>query len=237
MQVTTVSFFRFDGFWNQFWAFRHMGFARRPLRCLPGLEFFKLLGIGRRRGFHPAPNWGAYCILATWSSLDAARENIESSRIFDGYRSHATEDWTLYLSTVRSRGRWDQRQPFTPYGHCLVEPPVGILTRASISWWRARSFWSSVPAVSDMCLEQSAVRFTIGMGEWPVSHLTTFSVWEDFESLKNFAYTDGHHRRVMLRARREKWFEEELFVRFRILGTRGSWHGANPLNGLRLADS
>lgn len=236
MQVTSISFFRFEGLWNKFWAFEHMGLARRPLRRLPGLTFLKMMGVGRGAGFNPAPNFGAYAFLATWTSMEAARDAVQSSRIFRRYDAHAAESWTIFLSASRSRGAWNRQHPFAIESELPASEPVGILTRASISWRRVWTFWGSVPPVSSMVLGAPGLRFNIGMGEWPISQLMTFSVWDDFEAAKSFAYRDGAHRRAMQRARTDGWFSEDLFVRFRLLGATGTWKGADPLAGLTLTD-
>jgi len=229
MKVTTLSFFRFEGFWNKLWALVQMGLARRPLRSLPGIGFSKLLGIGRGSGFHPAPNFAAYSLLATWDSIEQAREQVFDSAIYRRYHARSAETWTLFLCSARSRGSWDRQAPFAVEATLGPSEPVGILTRASIDWRRLLRFWRSVPRVSASSFASPAIRFNVGMGELPVVQLMTFSLWDDFASAKTFAYGVGNHKETMLRARSEGWFAEELFVRFRILGAEGTWHGVDPL--------
>jgi len=228
MQVTTLSFFRFEGLWNKFWAFEHMGLAARPLRRLPGLQFLKMMGVGRP-GYNPLPDFSRYAFLATWSSLDTAREQIRASRIYNRYYDHAAESWTVFLTATRARGVWNGRAPFELDAPLHSTEPVGILTRAAINWRRLFRFWGSVPPVSRFSIAAPSLRFQIGMGEWPVSQLMTFSIWNDFAAAKSFAYGDGAHRQAMLQARRDGWFSEDLFVRFRLVGSHGTWGGVDPL--------
>lgn len=229
MQVTTLAFFRFEGFWNQFWAFFQMGLAKRHVRRLPGVGFYKLMGTGRRSGFDPAPNFGIYACLVTWDSMETARTQVRQSAVFERFRARAVESWVVFLSAARSRGSWDRKSPFAVESTLPPGEPVGILTRASIARRRLIRFWKSVPEVSGASFESAALRFNIGLGEWPVVRLMTFSVWDDFSAAKAYAYHDGAHRRTMERARAEGWFAEELFVRFRVLDAVGTWYGVNPL--------
>lgn len=44
-----------------------------------------------------------------------------------------------------------------------------------------------------------------------------------------FARGDTPHGKAIRAAREEGWFTEELYARFRLLGTEGSWMGKDPL--------
>ena len=229
MQVTTLSFFRFEGIVNKIWALVHMGLARGPFRRLQGIRFLKLLGVGRLGGFHPAPNFGVYSVLATWDSMDEARRHVFESRIYRRYQDRAVESWVVFLSAARAHGAWDRRAPFAVESSLDAEAPVGVLTRATISWRRLLTFWRSVPRVAAHGDRAPSLRFSIGMGELPFVQLMTFSLWDDLAAARAFAYRDGDHRDTMRRARAEGWFAEELFVRFRVLETTGTWFGVDPL--------
>ena len=228
MQVTTLSFFRFDAFWHRFWAFVHMGLAPAKLRRVPEIDFFKVLGTGRGAGFDPAPNFRVYAILATWPSREAAHRGFDSPA-YRAYADKASETWHVLLSAIQGHGTWDRREPFAIHKSGQPPRPIGVLTRASIRWSRLWPFWRSVPAVSATTHGAERLRFRIGMGERPVLQLMTFSVWDDVASVKAFAYAKGHHRATLKKARDDGWFSEELFARFRILETRGSWEGRDPL--------
>ena len=49
--------------------------------------------------------------------------------------------------------------------------------------------------------------------------------------MKQFAYSMQEHAEVIRKTRKEDWYSEEMFVRFIIVGSRGSLHGKNPLAG------
>jgi hypothetical protein len=48
--------------------------------------------------------------------------------------------------------------------------------------------------------------------------------------MQAFAYASPAHREVIRRTRDERWYAEELFARFRLLGTEGTLNGKDPLN-------
>ncbi len=60
----------------------------------------------------------------------------------------------------------------------------------------------------------------------------TLSVWRSGAAMRGWAYRTPEHAEVVRRTRAEGWYSEELFARFRLLGTRGSWGGGDPLAGL-----
>jgi spheroidene monooxygenase len=233
--VTTISFFRFEGFWNRVWAFVHVQLAKGPLRRSRGVRFAKVMGTGHGRGFDLWPNFSVYAVLVTWSSLEEARQGFADTPMLDRYRRRSVEQWTVFLGARRSVGSWDRRTPFEAARPQAREGPVGILTRASIRWRHVVAFWRSVPAVSRATAQQAGLCFQMGMGELPVFSLTTFSVWDGQHPMRCFAYHPGPHRDTMVRARQDGWFKEDLFARFEILASVGTWEGRDPLQGLLTA--
>ncbi len=229
MQVVTISFFRFGGLRNQLWAFSQMQFSRRPLRRIPGIGFSKLFGTGTRESFHPLPNFSVYCILATWPSEAHAKQQIAEHAVFQRYRAHSAENWTVYLSPVHSWGRWDGIEPFESGVSDQAPQPIGVLTRATVKLGHLHQFWKSVPDISDDTTKQDSLVFKMGMGEVPWVQQVTFSVWEDLETMRHFAYKSRFHRDAVKNARTLKWFKEELFARFTILDAEGHWNGGAPL--------
>jgi len=60
----------------------------------------------------------------------------------------------------------------------------------------------------------------------------TFSVWDSARAMQDYAYKDARHREVIQLTRREQWYGEELFARFRVLHSIGTLNGQPPLAGL-----
>jgi spheroidene monooxygenase len=79
------------------------------------------------------------------------------------------------------------------------------------------------------------VIFKIGIGEVPWLQQVTFSIWPDSATMAAFARSDGAHAQAIRAVREGGWFREELYARFRVLGDVGSWNGASPLAGLKVA--
>jgi spheroidene monooxygenase len=110
---------------------------------------------------------------------------------------------------------------------------VAALTRASIKPSVAMKFWNRVPDISRMIGADTNVAFKIGIGEVPLLHQITFSIWPDVASMADFARTNGPHAAAIKAVREGSWFSEELYARFAILGDTGTWGGISPLNTLR----
>lgn len=238
ISTVTLSLFRFAGPWSRFWAISQMALAQRPLRREPDLRFFKLCGSGTGEGFTPKPDWQVWAILAVWSSESAARRAVAESPVWRRWQAKARESLTIFLDPVSARGSWSGVNPFladaaTPR-HAPDEPVVA-LTRATLRPRHLGGFWRRVPGISDAIGVNPDVTFKIGIGEVPFLHQVTFSIWPDARTLSAFAHADGPHARAVRAVRSEGWFSEELYARFRLIGTQGSWGGVDPLAHLPAA--
>lgn len=232
MQTVTLSLFRFESTFARLWAFAMMGFARPAMARIPGLSFWKLCGSGTGEGFTPKPNLSVYAILCVWPDRDTANARIESARIFRRYRSRAEESYTLYLSPIASRGAWSGVSPFKADG-TPPKGPLAAMTRATIKPHILSNFWGRVPDISAVIGQDPNVVFKIGIGEVPFLHQVTFSIWPDTQTMAAFARdVSGPHAQAIQAVRDGKWFREELYARFRILGDAGTWNGARPLERL-----
>jgi len=234
IQTVTLSFFRFGPGLPRVWAFAMMGLARLSLRRVPDLRFWKLCGSGTGEGFTPRPNTAVYAILATWPDQATARARLNDAGVFRRYRARADEAWTVFLAPVSARGAWSGVAPFAPDGP-VPDGPLAVLTRASLRPAVALRFWRRVPDISRVIGSDRNVAFKIGIGEVPLLHQVTFSIWPDRQSMSDFTLAHGPHARAIRAVREGDWFREELYARFRILGDAGSWHGAHPLQELDLS--
>ena len=70
---------------------------------------------------------------------------------------------------------------------------------------------------------------SVGIGEVPWIKQATFSIWESKEQMKQFAYKMQEHAEVIRKTRKENWYSEDMFVRFKILASYGSLQGHDPL--------
>ncbi|MFN3846061.1 MAG: spheroidene monooxygenase [Paracoccaceae bacterium] len=229
MPVATLSLFRFVGLGPRLWVLGQMGAARLRLREERRALFWKLCGSGTGQGFTPKPNWGVWAILATWPDEATARDAVAHSPVHARWRGKAAESWTLFLKPVSARGSWSGVNPFLPDGSVSQNGPVVALTRATVRPLRALEFWNRVPDISAVIGADPNVAFKIGIGEVPLLHQVTFSVWPDVASMACFARGNGPHGQAIRAVRDGNWFAEELYARFALLGTVGRWDGGDPL--------
>ena len=220
---------------RQRWGLAQMGTSPPVLQRVPGLKFFKLLGSGARNGFGLWPNLRRYGLMAVWDDAAAAAAFYALHPLWQVYQERSEELWTLQLAPLKSQGLWDGKTPFdyaptTPLA--VDDAPIAVLTRASIRWRKAPRFWQFVEPTSAGLAQAVGVRAAIGLGELPVVRQATFSVWESARAMQEYAYRDARHREVIQLTRREKWYTEEMFARFRVLSSTGTLDGIDPLAGL-----
>lgn len=208
-----------------------MGSDPQELRQVPGLRFFRLLGTGRGSTLTLSANLLRWARFAVWSSAEAM-EDFEAGSWRAEERAQARESCTLVLRPERWRGYWGGVDPF---GAVLPHPagspvgPVAVLTRAAIRPSRLVRFWRAVPDSQRHLKAQPGLLAAIGIGEVPVLHQATFSVWRCTKDMQAFAYGSAEHRDVIARTHREAWYREELFARFAVLEVRGLWDGQDLL--------
>lgn len=206
-----------------------MGAARLSFMRMPEVGFWKLCGSGTGEGFTPRPNTAVWAILATWPDPQTARRMIDSAPVYRRWRSHAVESWTILLEPTSARGVWAGVAPFSVVDSAPLDGPIVALTRATMRLSTFLRFWRRVPDISAAIGQDPNVIFKIGIGEVPLLHQVTFSIWPDTQTMAHFARGDGPHGRAIAAVRREGWFREELYARFRILDDWGTWGGVSPL--------
>jgi hypothetical protein len=227
--LATFSLFAFRGA-ARAWAFAQMGLARPLVASAPGLRFWKLLGSGQGAGFSLRPNFSRYALFAVWETDEAARAFLADSDFARRYHARAEEVWTVRMRPVAAKGAWSGASPLHPLD-AASEGPVAVLTRATLRWRKLGAFWSAVPAASAALDRASGRIASIGVGEAPFVRQATFSLWASGESLRDYAYRDAAHVAAIRRTRDEDWYAEELFARFRPVGSEGAWDGRDPLEG------
>ena len=230
-QIVVISFFRFEGVFQKLWAFSQMGFARKKLKKIKQISFFKLFGSGIGEGFTPYPNTSVYAILSVWNNLGEAENNIEEREIYENYRTHSIENWTVFLSPISSKGYWDKTNPFKPNKNKFKKKDhmLAALTRATIKPKIMLKFWSKVPAISKVIGNDKNVLFKMGLGEIPWFHQVTFSIWPNAKTMADFARKDGPHAKAIKSVREGNWFSEELYARFEVKKAIGKWCGKSVI--------
>jgi heme-degrading monooxygenase HmoA len=229
MQITTISFFKYTSLRNKFWGLKMMQFAHKGLVNTEGLSFYRLLGSGKGKGFNPFPDWSVYCLLQVWESEEAAHTFFNSSDLIQQYSERTDELFTLYMKNISAGGTWVGKNPFQKGADLDSALPIAIITRATIKWnWLLR-FWKYVPTSQEALDGNEGLIYTKGIGEVPIVQMATFSLWKNFESVKQFAYNSKQHQEAIRKTRNNDWYREELFARFQPYKSVGTWGGKELL--------
>jgi heme-degrading monooxygenase HmoA len=227
-QISTFTLLRFSGFKDTFWIFSQMGLAPKEFSKVPGLQFFKLLGSGNKDGFGKLLNPNVYAFHGVWESENAAFDFFESSPQFEPFRMRATEIGTFFMNVIKAHGKWSGVNPYLTndeYG----EGKIAVITRARIKITYIPQFWKYVAPVSGVLAHQPGVILSIGIGEYPWFMQATFSLWENVESMREYAYKNKLHTEVISKTRKLGWYSEELFANFDPYKFKGKWDGKTTL--------
>jgi len=207
-----------------------MQFAHSDLAEAKGLSFYRLMGSGKGKGFNPLPDWSVYSLLQVWESEEQANEFFNSSILIEKYKSHTSEQYTLYMKNISAGGTWVGKNPFEKGIELDPSLPIAVITRATIKWnWLIR-FWKYVPTSQEPLEGNKGLVYTKGIGEVPVVQMATFSLWKNFDAVKAFAYNSKQHKEAIRRTRKNEWYREELFSRFHPYKSSGTWQGNDLLD-------
>jgi hypothetical protein len=212
-------------------AMAHLGLDRWPLARTPGLRFWRLFGVGKGRVFNPRADFQRTALFTVWDSTVSLKQFEYSARVMRNMCERADEVWTVHMLPVRWHGRWSEQDPFA--GISPASPPATgpwvILTRATIRPTKIFAFLKAVPAVSQQLLQQVDLINSVGVGEAPLLYQGTISLWRSLPAITAFAYGPDSHGDVIRQTRREQWYQEELFARFKPIDSWGTWDGIDPL--------
>ncbi|PWJ40836.1 spheroidene monooxygenase [Sediminitomix flava] len=204
--------------------------AHQYLKKIKGQTSYKLMGSGAGLGFNPLPDWSVYSLLQTWTSEKDAVHFFESSELIELYKIHTIETCTLYMKTILTKGVWNGENPFISSEKVDTQNiPIAVLTRATIKPSLLFHFWSSVPSSQKQLQTYEGLLFSKGVAEIPIFQIATFSLWENEEVMKSFAYSHNGHKSAIKKTRTLKWYKEEMFTRFYPFKVEGTWEGKQIL--------
>lgn len=180
--------------------------------------FWKLMGCGRNGTFDIQPDWHQWAFLGTWHKEEVAEAFLQKSFLAKYWRFFRCEISHTYGVPFHSHGIWDNKEVFgTKFPPHVDHLPVGVLTRATIRFSKAADFWKNVPDVAKTISKAPGFIRSVGIGEVPFLKQATFSIWENMDAVKGFAYRKKEHAEVVKKTRERDWYSEELFARFSIL--------------------
>jgi heme-degrading monooxygenase HmoA len=231
--ITTLTFFKYTNWLSKIWAFGMMQFAHSYLSEQSGIQFYKLMGSGKGKGFNPFPDWSTYALLIVWKDEKSANDFFQNAELFQKYKNQTAERWTIFMKSILARGSWSNQNPFDLHPDLDEKNDwLCIITRATIRWRKLYSFWKYVPTSEKPLDKNDGLLYTKGIGEVPIIQMATFSIWKNMEALKKFAYESEAHRVAIQKTRELDWYSEEMFCRFQPYKSIGTWGGENPLSNL-----
>ncbi len=213
------------------WAgFLSMAIFRFPLWFNTKISFWKLMGCGKNGTFDKQPDWRQWALLVIYAHSE--KELYKIPQFITKYWSFFNcEVCTFFLEPIEGHGTWDGKKCFGNLPkQSSYEGNIAVLTRATIRLNRLKNFWSHVDAVATQMATSKGFITSIGIGEVPWIKQATFSVWESKEAMKAFAYQLQDHKEVIRKTHQEKWYSEEMFVRFRLINCKGTINNVHPLS-------
>jgi hypothetical protein len=229
---------------QQGWGWMRLVAGTTAYKSVPGLMSAKVMGSGHGGGFTLRPSATHQGLLCRFESADTAMDFLHGEQVL-GYRERARECWGSLLAVTSSRGQWDQqewgvsdeaRTRLSNEWHerlppCEEQMPLAVLTRASIQPSKAMAFWRHAPATQQSLDAAQGCLLAMGLGEAPLVRQCTLSLWQDEDSMLQFA-AQGAHQQASIAAYRNQFFSESLFVRLRVLRMTGLWKGKDFGNSL-----
>lgn len=208
---------------SRLWGWSRFVVGRYPLRRVPGLRFFKVLGSGHEAGFGLRPSASRQGLFGLFDDDASAARFLHESETGQAYRRHASEFFCVRLRAYSARGSWAGRR-LAQGALAPPQGPIAALTRASIRPAAALDFWRHAPP-SERALEAAeGCRLVTAIGEAPLLRQATFTVWDSTEAMDRYART-GAHLEAIRAAQRGRHFTESLFVRFVPYAAEGCWKG------------
>jgi quinol monooxygenase YgiN len=204
-----------------------MGRDFLTLRRTEGLRFSRQLGTGRSALPGSGVEWHQWALFAVWNDPASLGAFLASSPITRYWARNEAEACTLQLEPLRWKGRWGGTDPLAGADSRPGEwsGRVGALTRATLRAKTARTFRAATPGTYGAFLESPGVLAAAWVSETPILRFGTFSVWESEDAMKRFTAGKPAHMEAMRRTHDEGWYTEELFARFAVTRSWGTWNG------------
>lgn len=225
--ICTLTIVRYPR-WMGWAGFLSMALFRIPLWLANQVSFWKLLGCGKNGTFDTIPDWRQWGLLEVRSSSDPKTQTPDFIRLW--WKFFHCEICLFVLQPIEGHGTWDGKNCFGELPRQTeYEGMIAVLTRATIRLGKLRSFWSNVTSVANRMNRADGFINSLGIGEMPWLRQATFSIWQTKAAMKQFAYQLQEHTEVIRKTRTEKWYSEDMFVRFILLSVSGTIRGKNPL--------
>lgn len=223
--VVALTITRYKNYYIPF-AFIAMAVLRLPLWLNKNCKFWRLMGSGKDAEVDLAPDYKHWAVLTTWNERKDCDDFYKTSFVIKWFRFFGAEEFTVFLNPLASHGLWAGKNVFeTQSKKATPSGRIAAITRATIRLNRTKEFRSNMTRAGEAMRSAPGFIMAAGVGENPLTSQATFSIWENAESMKNYAYKTHDHADVIKLTRSRDWYSEELFARFEILDIQGSLNG------------
>ena len=239
--ISTLTIVRYPK-WLAWAGFLSMAIFRLPLWLNRNIAFWKLMGSGKNGSFDKTPDFRQWAIICSYPDFDQAildqqlndhdllLKQVYGSFIVGWWRFWHCEKWTILLEAIEGHGSWDGKEVFGELAkNTDYDGQIAILTRATIRLNKLNQFWLNVAPVASRLNEAKGFICSFGIGEVPWVKQATFSIWESKTAMRDFAYKMQEHATVIQKTKKENWYSEEMFVRFKPIVSMGSLKGIDPI--------
>ncbi|RBQ03207.1 DUF3291 domain-containing protein [Pedobacter miscanthi] len=228
--IVALTITKFRGITIPF-AFIGMAVLRIPLWLNKRCRFWKLMGSGKGAQVDLAPDFKHWAVLTTWENQQDCDTFYQNSFVIKWFNFFGTESFTILLNPLSSHGLWSKKEPFKiEKSHKNHTGKVAVITRAAIRFNKLKEFKQNIKRAADAMRNAPGFILSAGIGENPFFDQATFSIWEDAESMKAYAYKSFDHSDIIKLTREREWYKEELFARFEIIDSWGTLNGASINN-------
>lgn len=211
---------------NILFGFLGMAVLRVPMWLNTKCKFWKLMGSGKDAQVDLAPDFKHWAILTTWEHKEDCEQFYKASFPLKWFRYFGYEEFTILLKPLSSHGLWSGNKPFIIDKN--FENPserIAVITRAAINFGKVKEFRQNIKRAAQAMRISPGYILSLGVGENPFFDQATFSIWENSDLMKNYAYKSFDHSDVIKLTRERKWYSEELFARFAIIESSGTLNG------------
>ena len=184
-----------------------------------GLKFVKLLGTGSKDGFSMIPDFSSYVMITSWENDDFRKKFINENKLFQEIINKSSKRIEIKIDPYNYIGSWNGINPFKNKSS-YKEGKIIVLTRARVRLNKLINFFISTSSAAKSINSRKGAEYYKGVGELPIIEQATISIWKSEQSMKDYAYSDQSHLKIIHKARKNKWYSEELFVRSNIISSK-----------------
>ena len=207
--------------WAIPFGFLSMALFRLSLMWNGKVSFWRLMGSGKNGSFDMNPDlhqWNILIVHKHEQDPYLPEEFCNPTFIKLYHKLFRANVKYFLLEPFEGHGKWNGKEVFGKLGKQEeYYGSVAVLTRATIRLSKLKEFWKHVPLVAPHLKNAKGLLSSYGMGELPLIKQATFSIWENREAMKEFAYGMEEHKEVIRKSHTQSWYSEEMFVRFSII--------------------